>query len=285
MGADKFTVAFQILQDCIYKCEICNRRYEKGERNLTVAQRQLMIDNLVKSGLGRLTVTGGEPMMIAEETFGLLEYVHSKKIHTCLSSTGHNMSLEILDRLDGFLDHLLISIPVLDSKKWQHFFNNRQYSLDLYNSVIGILKNINRTGIILEVCTVITNENKNQIIELGYELSALNSDIIWKVEYYYPMGIYQANKKKFEMELIELNTIRDEVKMEFANKFKALYITEPIRHFAPNIFITPQGQMVKTSNFEYSESLGSVLSDISYIDFKMNRPWGEYLKYCRDWNW
>jgi MoaA/NifB/PqqE/SkfB family radical SAM enzyme len=281
-----FSLAHQLTQECLFRCQICNRRYEKGEMYLSQSERKVIIDKLQPLGLKRFTITGGEPMMKWDDVQDILNYANHKKVHTCLSTSGYLIDNDKLAQMDLFLDQLLISVPTLDIKKWSQFFNNEVQAKRLFETVVYLLKNINKTNIILEVCTVITRKNVNCIIELGNQLLDYNSNIIWKIEYYYPMGLNANLRNLFEIPTSELLSVQKNIKTEFEGKFKHLYIRLPRRHVAPDIFITPQGEMVTTMNNTYSKSFGNIIfSDISSFNFMMNRPWGDYEKYCRNWSW
>ena len=284
MNKKEFSIVYQILQDCLFSCNICNRRYVKSESSLSFGQRKQMVDILSSNGAKRITITGGEPMLIKDEVTELLKYIHDNKIHTCLSSTGFSFTRQYLQLLNGFLDHLLISVPTLDTKEWQHFFGAKDKSMMLYNNVIEILNNCQDTGIILEVCTVAQRNNINKIEELGNMLSAINRDIIWRIEYYYPMGINAHLKTLFEVSQKEIEDLHSIIKNKFRNVFKDIYLSMPTRNNARDLLITPNGDLVNTSNNVYSSRLQNVFDPNLELNFKMRRNWRDYKKYLRDWS-
>ena len=60
-----------------------------------------MIRVLNKNHVKRITVTGGEPLLLGEELLDFLSLLHDQKIHTCLSTTGIFLSEKDVLRLDG----------------------------------------------------------------------------------------------------------------------------------------------------------------------------------------
>ena len=278
-----YSIPFQILQECPFKCGVCNRRYELGERRLNSEQRKKMVDILVKTGLKRMTVTGGEPMVLGEELFDFLKYLRFKNIHSCLSTTGHQITYDRLIEMNNYLDQLLISIPTFNKSEWVDYFGTKNSSL-IYRNAINILKWIQNTEIILEINTVLTVQNYDEIIEFGNILSSINKNIIWRIEYYYPMGINQHLKPLYYLEKEQIENKYREIETEFSHVFDGLYLSPLNRDTSPDFFITPSGDLVKTSNNEYGTTQHNILEDNISFEFKMRRPWKDYEKYCRNWS-
>jgi MoaA/NifB/PqqE/SkfB family radical SAM enzyme len=284
MYSKYFSIVFQIIQECIFNCGFCNRRFIKGEKRLTEEQRIKAIDILKPLGLKRLTITGGEPMLIKTEVTNLLKYLHAQKIHTCLSTTGYMFSEKYLEELNNVLDHLLISFPTYEVNEWESVFGNKKFSKELYINVFNILEWCKTQDIILEVSTVIQKNNYHEIRDIGHMLAKRNSNIIWRIEYYYPMGIQYHLKDNYEITRDEIFKMHEVITTEFKGVFKSLYLSQPTRDHAPDLFITPAGDLVNTSNNSYSKSTANVLSQNLAIDFKMRRSWDNYKIYCRNWD-
>src|SRR5687768_6193043 len=105
-----FSLVYQITQNCPYECAICLRRYQIGEIAVNSADRERMVLKLKEKGLKRLTITGGEPMILGEALFDFIKFLHENEIHVCLSTTGHSLTNEKLQYLDQYLDQILISV-------------------------------------------------------------------------------------------------------------------------------------------------------------------------------
>ena len=279
-----FSIVYQILEECIFKCSICNRRYIKNINRLSNSDRERMIANLITKGMKRLTITGGEPMMIKEEIMDFLKYLHQNKIHTCLSTTGYTMNKVDLIKLDQILDHLLISLPTLNLQDWYKFYRNDELSFELYKSVMSILDVAKQTNIILEISTVLHKNNINKIIDIGHELSSINSNIIWRIEYYYPMGINYKLKNEYYLTNEDIYQTHIKIKNEFKKVFKYIYLSKPTRNNAPDFYITPLGDLITTNDEKYSNPMGNALEKELNINFQMRRKWNEYKIYCRKWN-
>lgn len=281
-----FSLVFQLLQECPFKCEICHRRNIEGERRMSREQRREMVQVLKRLGLKRMTVTGGEPTILKKELFEFLEYLNSQKVHTCLSTTGHWLTQSDVKDMDRYLDQILLSVRSLELEDWISDFGETKYTEELYETVLNLLGWLKSTGIIVEVSSVIHKENIEDVIPLGRGLLGLNPDIIWRVDEYYPMGLEVHRRNRFDLTREEFDNLERLVKKEFEGKFRQLVFSKAhTRVKAPDYFITPSGDLVTTSDFSYSEPTGNVLNGIMPTTFTTRRPWQDYERACRDWGW
>ncbi|MHB1324891.1 MAG: radical SAM protein [Thermoleophilia bacterium] len=280
---NSFSIVYQITQACPFKCAICNRRFEEGEKPIRSADRELMINVLKEHGLKRLTVTGGEPMMLGDELFEFLRYVHNKQIHVCLSTTGYLLNKEKILNLNEYLDHLLISIRSFNIHDWIEDFGKSDRSIILLETVKNLLHWVKSTDIVLEVSTVIHKKNVDNIVELGWQILKINPNIIWRIEDYYPMGKEYNLRHIYEFDNDESIHVRKVIAKNFKGKFRNIYFSNCNRSSAPDIFITPSGNMITTSNNRYSKSICNVIKAEKMPEFNMRRHWTDYEVYCREW--
>lgn len=283
---EPFSLAYQILQECPFHCDICHRRYRERERRLSPVERERMVDVLKEVGLSRLTITGGEPTVLGEELFEFLKYVHQKQIHVCLSTTGYKLDRARIEEMDEYLDQLLIPIRSLTRTSWLIDFGDTSRSIELFETANRLIQEVKTTGIILEVSTVVHRENIKRIIDLGWQLVSLNPNIVWRIEEYYSMGIRSELRTRFEIEDQEFELLCDQVNRTFGSMFRYIaFSRKRDRVRAPDFFITPTGELVTTSGNHYGDSVGNVLLSKIPTDFKMRRSWSEYRRVCRDWGW
>jgi len=246
-----------------------------------------MVDILKEYGLRRLTVTGGEPMILdGEELFDFLRYVHQKQIHVCLSTNGYRLTQARVEEMDGYVDQILLPIRSLTRPGWQVDFGDTPYTLELFETVINLLQWIKTTSIILEVSTVVHRENIGKVMDLGWQLVSLNPNIVWRLEEYYGMGIRADLRSRFEIGERELDLLFCRVHHNFEHLLKLIRPGKGKgRIYAPDLFITPVGDLVTTSNNCYSEPVGNVLKGQLPPEFRNRRPWSDYQQVCRDWDW
>lgn len=281
-----FSLVYQITQECPYECPICLRRYMQGERPMKSEDRRKMIDLLKAHGLKRLTITGGEPTILGDGLFSFLEYIHSKGIHTCLSSTGHRLGEENIQNMDRYLDQFLISVRSLNLKAWIEDFGDTKYTADLFDNVVGILQWIQTTGIILEVNTVIHKENLQAVVDLGWQLVKINPNIVWRLDEYYPTGIEAHNRSRFEISKRDFEDIRSVIENTFGNSIRRIrFGDKESRVQSPEYFVTHTGELVTTSNFVHMPTGYNLITGPLPSQFENLRPWSVHRLVCRDWGW
>lgn len=281
-----FSIVYQITQECPFDCGICHRRYEPNEKRLSPAMRRQMVDLLKENKIGRLTITGGEPTILNDELHEFLMYVHSKQIHTSLTTTGFRLTKEKIEQMDQYLDHIMISVRSLDRDDWQKEYGNTQFTTELFDTVLNLLEWVKSTSTILEACTVVNQENTNKIIDIGRQLLRINPNIIWRVDEYYGMGIKEKERSRLEIHPIEFESIRDQIIKTFDGLFRGLrFTTVAQRRSSPEFLITHAGDLVTSSNHIHASTGLNLLNTHLPAEFKMLRNWTELKKICRDWGW
>lgn len=281
-----FSIVFQLLQECPFECGICHRRFSPREQRLNIDERKQLVSNLMKLGLKRLTVTGGEPTVLGHELYDFLKYVHTNKIHLSLSTSGHKLDISQIEDINNYVDHLLIPIRALNIKDFTFEYGNTPYTQELLETVVNLLQWIKSTGILLEVSTVVHKQNINKIMDLGWELLNLNANIIWRIEEYYTMGIRGHLKNQFELTEGEFDRLFELIDSTFGKLFKMIRANRAnSRIIAPDYLITPSGDLVNTSDNRYSAPKWNVLTSNLPDNIKTRRPWSDYKSVCRDWGW
>ncbi len=281
-----FSLAYQITQECPFKCSICLRYYQSGEKCLTAEQRKQMVDILYQKGLRKLTVTGGEPTILGSELFDFLKYVHQKQIHVCLSTTGYLLSKQQINEMNEYVDQLLISIRSLNQAEWVGDFGNRQQSEELFETVLGVVDWVKTTQIRLEVDTVLHKHNLKSVIDLGWKLAQLNPNIFWRIEEYYGIGKESKRRSEFELELGEFERAATLIQNTFGQVLPHIrFRSNKTRASAPDFFISQSGYLITTSNYQALKTPFGFVNNTLPPTFLNSRPWSEYAELFRDWGW
>lgn len=285
-SSQPFSIVYQITQECPFECGICHRRYESKEETLSTEKRNYMVDILKEQNIGRLTVTGGEPTILGDDLFNFLKYIHTKKIHSCLTTTGFRLTKAKFDEMEEYLDQMMISIRSLDQTNWIKEFGNTRYTHEIFNGAVNLLNWAKSTNIIFEVCTVAHKENVDSILELGWQLLRINPNINWRVDEYYGMGIQSALRDKYELVNNQFTNIRNQISKTFSNRFRNLrFTTKEQRISSPEFLITHSGELVTSSNHLHTPTGVNILNTKLNLNFKMLRTWAELRTVCRDWGW
>lgn len=286
--ARPISLAFQITEECPLGCKFCLRR-TGGEADLNLEQRKEIVDLLASRGILRLTITGGEPLLKQKkrEVLSLIEHIHRKKIHTCLSTTGFNLQERDIDELEQSLDQLLLSMHSLDEAISNDLYQSIKTWRRLRGDVENILAWTRDRKIIVEISTVVSRINKDYLLELGEWLFAKKPNLFWRLDEYYANGIEAGKRDVFELARDEFDEVQKKIRSRFPGQWESRQIrfsTKESRLIAPDYMITPQGSIVTSANNEYV-SKGHI-SDLLFIELKNRRRWSEYRDCLRtDWDW
>lgn len=89
------------------------------------------------------------------------------------------------------------------------------------------------------------------------------------------MGIEASRSSRFEISKQESNEIEKIIRNEFKSKFSSIHFAKEYdRKKAPDLFISPTGELFFTSNNEYTLSTFNVLDGSFPEEFQMRRSWG-----------
>lgn len=294
------SLAFEITEYCPHSCKFCHRRHE-NEKNIDIKEIIHIISILARRQILRLTITGGEPLSLGKYTiFKIIESINQKHIHTCLSTTGvwyengHMQSLchEDINTLETILDHILLSVHCISSDIAQKMYKK----IDNWNIIIDTTKNclqwVKSPSLLkIEICTIVTKVNIMHIADIGEWIFQNNPDSFWRIDEYYDNGIVKIttplNKEIYEVTDIEFAKLRSIIENKFPDQCRSNQIRfndKNGRETAPDIMITPAGNLVRSDNNNYSIVGHSEL--LLGLSFGNRCAWSAYRRYCRtDWPW
>lgn len=299
------SVAFQVTEKCWSDCKFCHRRIAK-ESTASNLDRKRVVELLARRGIRRLTFTGGEPLSIGKrELLDLIKYANSLFLHTCLSTTGYSdleadrLGKEDIILMDSFLDQFLFPVHCVNETTARLLYQYPDKTWSRQNeNMHKVLKCLSSTRIKVEISTVVCKQNKDDIIAIGEWLieqtagwlldgKDRRADLIWRIEEYYPNGKQNANKgirSAFEL-TDDIYQIYDQVYSKFHSEFARISLsTKMSREGAPDVMVTPLGNLVTSSNFHYE--LRAERNLIPVWEFKNRRAWDDYSLNCRtDWEW
>lgn len=284
------SIAFQVTEQCPVECRFCLRRRQTEETMESREIRQL-IDMVKERGILRLTFTGGEPLRIGKEKlFEAIRYANGLHIHTCLSTTGIGLTKSDIVLLDSILDQLLLSLHTLSEETDRLMFRRPESGAAMRRQVENILQWVQGRHLIIEVSTVVCRANLAQIPEIGRWLFARHPHTFWRLEEYYANGEQSAAERQdLEIPDEEFQALVEHIHNDpfFQPHLKAHRIrpsSKSSRSEAPDIMITPQGNLVTSCDHRY-EVKGEKIS-LLYWNFRNRRRWSEYRDAIReDWDW
>ena len=215
--------------------------------------------------------------------FDSLKYLHTKKIHTALATTGFRLTEERIIEMNSYLDRFILSIHSTDIEDWKDDFGHASHVEELYDTAFKIFEWIKKTEITIEVTSVLHLQNFARIMGLGARLSELNSNIVWRIDEYYPIGLGAHNRAMFELNEGEFDQLCAKVKREFSGRFRSIRCSSwKNRSESPGLFITQAGDIMTSDG---GATGYNIMEDGFPAEFQMSRPWSEYRKVVRDWGW
>jgi MoaA/NifB/PqqE/SkfB family radical SAM enzyme len=145
-------VILAVTDRCNSNCSYC-KIPQRDNRELTLEQIRLLIDQITAMGCLRLGLWGGEPLM-REDIGEIVDYAVSKKLYVTLDSNGY-LFPEMAKKLKN-LNHLIIS---LDGPKKVHEANRMEGSFD---RVMDALKVARERKIKTWTISVLTRNNMDE---------------------------------------------------------------------------------------------------------------------------
>lgn len=232
-------VCWNITAKCNQNCKYCHRflnvndlDYEKNER---------ILKNLIQEGITDITWTGGEallyPNVVPLMKLAKENGVKNKLITNGLLLAQSNHKEEICDNLD----YLVLSIDSIDN----------QTNLELgrginhYKNIKEVLDYVKDKDLKLNINTVVSKENINQLDDLGNFLNNYKINT-WKFFKFMPLReTAEKNREMFEITDDEFD-MKKGVFRKFENISNISYKKE--KELEESILIVANGDIIKTEN-------------------------------------
>lgn len=282
------SMAYQVLEQCPFRCPICHARPGHETRRLYTPKIANRFRSLSEQNVRRITISGGEPMLLRKRNrlLEIIKHAHEQHIHVCLNTTGILMDDKYLSILDNYVDHLLLSFRGVDRKSYNREFGVTEELEKLYrpyDTALRIIEAVKHTGIRLEISTVVHALNIHETIDMGWKLLSINPNITWRVEEYYAIGDL-PDRDLYELSKAQYDDLFSKITETFTGKFRKIrHSSKEGRLHAKDLMMTPAGNLVTTCNNEY-KVVGNVDSNFE-LPKSMRRSWTDYIKLCRDWGW
>jgi MoaA/NifB/PqqE/SkfB family radical SAM enzyme len=279
-------IVYEITQDCPFKCPICLRHHNTNERRLNIDEREILVRRLKQFGIGRITITGGEPTILGDELYNFMKLVHREQIHSCLCTSGLGITENNLLCMNEYVDQILLSVRSFNLQEWIKEYGNISLSKLLYQNVLNILKWSQNTQIILVVNLVVHKNNMNGVIDFGKQLAEINNKLTWRITEYYGIGLGSVLRTNLEITDDEFSHVRETVIHKFKDVFTDLiFISKRQLAHSPEYVISPSGNLITTNNYSIHTTEYNLITGPVPQTIQSPRPWSAFVKACRDWGW
>ncbi|MDL2274676.1 radical SAM protein [Desulfosarcina sp. OttesenSCG-928-G10] len=181
-------VCWSITSNCNLSCPVCCRYIEDGI--LDLKKKKKLIDIITNSGVKKITISGGEPLL-EQDFLEILSYSRSVGLKTSLATNGLLLSERILDELDYVLDELQ---PPLDGHCAKAHSLHRG-SEKHYYVIIDLLQKVLFRKFNTDISTVVTLHNHTLLPKMK-ELLTSHKINKWKLFQFLPIS-YGLKKGSF----------------------------------------------------------------------------------------
>ncbi len=156
------SINFHIIDKCNYNCRFCFSNY-KTTKTLSEKDVFSIIDEIVKSGIQKITFAGGEPLLHKSLT-KFIKYSKEKGLTTMIVTNGSRLTEKWIIEQVGYLDWITLSIDSLNTTNQisiGRYEKKKTITKENYKNIIQIIK---QNKIRFKLNTVVCSINKNEDI-------------------------------------------------------------------------------------------------------------------------
>ncbi len=229
---------------CNLNCDFCFWDIKMPDVSLDFKKK--IINEIVNSGIKKVTISGGEPLC-TNNFLEILEYIHKQKLEIILHTNGIKIDKTLAQKIAPLISRISLTMDAIEGNTQFKMRKNNKIT----NHTINLIKIFHNLNVLINVKTLITKINKNEIIRIGKILDDLPI-AYWSLLEFIPLNKGKINQNNF---LIEQNEF-DEICSNIKNKFPLIKIQ--IRKFTDTknkyCFIAPNGDV-----YTYVKNKGDIL--------------------------
>jgi MoaA/NifB/PqqE/SkfB family radical SAM enzyme len=152
-------VGFQVTRKCNLGCLYCSEAGAMPDASFD--EIKLMIDKLVKNGLKRICITGGEPLL-RSDLEEILSYIKAKGVNITLSTNGYFLNKYRLEKLKPLIDNIRFSLR--GTKEEHNKITGNKLSFDKTIEAMCLSRNV---GLPISVVMTVISQNCNQMASVA----------------------------------------------------------------------------------------------------------------------
>ncbi|MEZ5357860.1 MAG: radical SAM protein [Candidatus Zixiibacteriota bacterium] len=284
------TVEWEITYSCNLNCIHCNVVHNKlpNESDLNILQLKRIADMLADANVFRISVGGGEPLL-HPNSYELLGYLVKLGFTPLLLSNGIMLSEDVIRKLlDIGIKKIQISLDGANPETYAKIRGRK----NIYNLVINNAIRAAQEGLEINISTVLTKHNKDEIPEI-IDICLQIPANCYRVVSYVHTHSYGDNLQIDQRDLYSIAQYLVQKERELKNRLQ-VYTPTPkflhpedssaiIQRIAPCkelmceagtilCTITPTGDLIPCTYFRDSEFIAGNLLDQSLYDIWHNSP-------------
>lgn len=192
---------------CNLNCDFCFWNIRMPDVSLNFKKK--IVDEIVKSGIKKVTISGGEPLC-TNNFIEILEYMKQQNLEIILHTNGLKINHLSAQKIAALISRVSLTIDAIDTNKQFQMRKNKEIT----NHTINLIKIFNDLNISVNVKTLITKINKDEIYKIGKILGDLPIKY-WSLLEFIPINKGKINQDNFLLEENEFNDICAKIKDEF----------------------------------------------------------------------
>ncbi len=218
---------------CNLSCDFCF--WDIRVKDVPLSFKKRIINEIVKTGIKKVTVSGGEPTC-TNNFLEILEYMFKNDLEVILHTNGLKINSRNYKEIVPFIKRISLA---LDGSNKNISLKMRGNS-DFTEHTISLINLFHHSKIPVSVKTLITKINQKDILNIG-KLLKDEPILYWSLLEFNPVNRGKLYKSKFSLEDSKFDSIVDEVTKKFPNmniKIRKLK-REPQKY----CFISSQGKI------------------------------------------
>ena len=237
-------IHYPLGNSCNLACDFCFWDTRMPDTSLDFKKK--IIDEIVNAGVKKITLSGGEPLC-TNNFLEILDYMHKKNIETVLHTNGLKIDGRLAQKIAPLVSRISLTMDAIKPDTQLQMRKNKAIT----RHTIDLIKLFHNLGVPINIKTLITKINKNEIDEIGKTLATLPIKY-WTVIEFIPLGRGGVNQNKFSLEVSEFDEICIKIKNSFTSKdIRIRKFTDSKKDYC---FVAPNGDI-----YTHIEKRGDIL--------------------------
>ena len=192
---------------CDLNCDFCFWDAKLADVPLEFKKR--IIDQIVKTGIKRVTLSGGEPLC-ASNFLETLEYTKNNGLEVILHTNGLRINESLAKQIAPLVSRVSLTFDAADEEVMAKMRGRGE----MLGQNISLIRTFNELKVPVNVKTLLTRINKDQMESIGETLSGLPIQY-WSILEFIPLNRGKTNKEKFFLSSEDFNDIYGKIKERF----------------------------------------------------------------------
>jgi len=244
-------INWSLTERCNLSCGFCFRFHDK---ELNHKAKKTIIDKIIKSGVKRVTLTGGEPTLVKHLT-NISNTLRLSGVFVSLHTNGINT--EYIKENYNHFDRISLSLDGHNSSINKNMRGHENY----FEKVINIIEFLNKKEYDFAIKTIVTKQNIHSIPRMVDFINKVKP-VFWSLFEFLPLENGSINKDEYLLEDGEYNNLILKLKCDI--QLNTMSSVEASRY--PMFCVAANGD-VYTKDVENRKSLiASLLNDNMNIE-------------------